>query len=62
MVTAIVLQWPAVSKEYEEVWNFPAIRVPLMANTYVVIQAPINAGSKFFNVQINTHTVVLPTM
>ena len=50
-------EWLGVSKEYEELWNFPH-RIGATHGKTVVIQAPHNLGSSFHNYK-GTHSIVL---
>ena len=53
-------EWVGVSKEYEERWNFPHC-IGAIDGKHVVIQAPHNCGSEFYNYK-GTHSVVLLAM
>ena len=64
--------WRAISKQFEQLWNFPhclgiSLFVWIMQYQYligatdgkhIVIQAPQNAGSTFFNYK-GSHSIVL---
>ena len=50
-------EWLAVSREYEQMWNFPNC-IGAIDGKHVVIQAPANAGSSFYNYK-GSHSVVL---
>ena len=50
-------EWHSVSKEYEEMWNFPNC-LGAIVGKHVVMQAPKNSGLSFFNYK-GTHFVVL---
>ena len=50
-------EWLGVSKEYEELWNFPHCIGATDGKT-VVIQAPHNLGLSFHNYK-GTHSIVL---
>lgn len=41
-------EWSRHSKEFEELWNFPHC-LAAMDGKHVVIQAPFNSGSEYFN-------------
>ena len=50
-------EWLAVNRKYEQMWNFPNC-IGAIDGKHVVIQAPANAGSSFYNYK-GSHTVVL---
>lgn len=41
-------KWLDVAKEYEEIWNFPHC-LGAIDGKHVILQAPFNTGSEFFN-------------
>lgn len=41
-------EWLQCSKEFEKIWNFPHC-LAAMDGKHVVLQAPINSGSEYFN-------------
>lgn len=41
-------EWLTVSREYEETWNFPHC-LGAMDGKHVVLQAPMNSGSEYYN-------------
>ena len=50
-------EWLAISREYEQTWNFPNC-IGAIDGKHIVIQAPANAGSSFYNYK-GSHSVVL---
>ena len=62
--------WLAVSRQFDQIWNFPncvgmyyflLIKVMYAGSVdgkHVVVQAPANAGSYYFNYK-GTHSIVL---
>ena len=52
-----VEEWLGVSRQYEQIWNFPNC-VGAIDGKHIVIQAPSNGGSSFYNYK-GTHSVVL---
>lgn len=50
-------EWFGVSKEFEERWNFPHC-IGAIDGKHVVIQAPRNCGSEFYNYK-GSHSVIL---
>ena len=50
-------EWRGVSTQFEQIWNFP-ICVEAIDGKHIVIQAPANSGSTFFNYK-GTHSIVL---
>ena len=53
-------EWKGVSDQFELMWNFPNC-IGANDGKYIVIQAPANSGSTFFNYK-GTHSVVLMTV
>lgn len=50
-------EWVGVSKQFEQIWNFPNC-LGAIDGKHIVMQAPRNSGSSFFNYK-GTHSVVL---
>ena len=50
-------EWLAVSKDFEEIWNFPNC-VGAIDGKHIVTQAPRNAGCMFFDFK-GTHSIIL---
>lgn len=49
--------WLEVAKQFEDIWNFPHC-LGSLDGKHVVLQAPLNTGSEFFNYK-STFSVVL---
>ena len=54
-ITALIFL--GVSEEYEKIWNFPNC-IGAIDRKHIVMQAPANAGSSFFNYK-GSHSIVL---
>ena len=52
-----VEEWLGVSRQYEQIWNFPNC-IGAIDGKHIIIQAPSNGGSSFYNYK-GTHSVVL---
>ena len=50
-------EWLAVSREYEQLWNFPHC-IGAIIGKHIVVQALQNSGSTFYNYK-GTHSIVL---
>jgi hypothetical protein len=50
-------EWLAISHEFEKMWNFPHC-LGAMDGKHVVLQAPMNSGSEFFNYKSNFSIVL----
>ena len=53
-------EWLATSRQYEFAWNFPHC-VAAIDGKHVIMQAPRNSGSSFYNYK-HTHSIVLLAM
>lgn len=49
--------WKEISREFETLWNFPHC-IGALDGKHVVLQAPINSGSEFFNYKSNFSIVL----
>ena len=50
-------EWKEKSQSFENKWNFPHV-IGALSGKHIVMQAPHNAGSGYFNYK-KTHSVVL---
>lgn len=50
-------EWLEVAKQFEDIWNFPHC-LGALDGKHVVLQAPVNTGSEFFNYK-STFSIVL---
>ena len=57
--TSNVSQWKSVAQEFESKWNFPHA-IGVLDGKHVVMQAPHNSGSAYFNYKKKHSIVLLP--